>query len=257
MRLNDRVRHWIASWTGEERQAVTIQDLLEHCSGLPGHGRYFESPSRPRGVRAGNLRGAARVRAAHASIYSDPGFMLLGFAMENAAGAPLDRQFDEWRERELGADVELRYRPGASGSSAQRRRRTRRLARSGAARCTTRTPRRSAASPRTRDCSAPPPRSARARAGGCARPSLPLFASEDRGARQLARARLGHDAADLVVRHEAVAGGDRSHRLHRDVAVDRSRAGSLCGGAVQPRASDARRRWHPGRAPRVTRRDRY
>src|SRR4030095_17263720 len=45
------------------------------------------------------------------SLYSDPGFMLLGFAIENAAGETLDSQFDRWRDRELGADVELRYRP--------------------------------------------------------------------------------------------------------------------------------------------------
>ena len=43
MRLDDRVRHWIASWTGEERQAVTLRDLLEHASGLPAHRKYFES----------------------------------------------------------------------------------------------------------------------------------------------------------------------------------------------------------------------
>ena len=112
MRLNDRVRHWIASWTGEDRQAVTIQDLLEHASGLPGHRPYYES-----------RRGRASIELAIAeeplaylprtqSIYSDPGFMLLGFALENAAGAPIDRQFDAWRDRELGADIELRYRPG-------------------------------------------------------------------------------------------------------------------------------------------------
>ena len=71
------------------------------------------------------------------SIYSDPGFMLLGFALENAAGAPLDRQFDRWRDRELGADVELRYRPRrrvarphrADGEHAARRRAPRRSAR--------------------------------------------------------------------------------------------------------------------------------
>jgi len=112
MRLNDRVRHWISSWSGEERQSVTIQDLLEHCSGLPGHRHYFESrngrPAFELAVCEEPLEYAPRTR----SIYSDPGFMLLGFAMENAAGAPLDRQFDAWRDRELGADVELRYRPG-------------------------------------------------------------------------------------------------------------------------------------------------
>ena len=112
MRLNDRVRHWIASWTGEDRQVVTIQDLLEHASGLPAHRPYYES----RRGRASFELAIAEEPLAYLprtqSIYSDPGFMLLGFALENAAGAPIDRQFDAWRDRELGADVELRYRPG-------------------------------------------------------------------------------------------------------------------------------------------------
>lgn len=112
MRLTDRVRHWIESWTGEERQTVTLRDLLEHCSGLPAHRRYFETragrPSFELAICEEPLEYAPRT----ASIYSDPGFMLLGFAMENAANAPLDRLFNGWRDRELGADVELRYRPG-------------------------------------------------------------------------------------------------------------------------------------------------
>ena len=112
MRLNDRVRHWIASWTGEDRQAVTIQDLLEHASGLPGHRPYYHS----RRGRASFELAIAEEPLAYLprtqSIYSDPGFMLLGFALENAANAPIDRQFDAWRNRELGADIELRYRPG-------------------------------------------------------------------------------------------------------------------------------------------------
>ena len=111
MRLDDRVRRWITSWSGDDRQMVTLQDLLEHCSGLPGHRRYFELPvgraAFERAICVEPLEYVPRT----ASIYSDPGFILLGFAMENAAGAPLDRQFDQWREAELGSDVELRYRP--------------------------------------------------------------------------------------------------------------------------------------------------
>jgi CubicO group peptidase (beta-lactamase class C family) len=37
--------------------------------------------------------------------------MLLGFAMEHAAAMPLDHQFETWRDRELGADIELRFLP--------------------------------------------------------------------------------------------------------------------------------------------------
>jgi serine-type D-Ala-D-Ala carboxypeptidase len=112
MRLNDRVRHWIASWTGEEREVVTIQDLLEHCSGLPGHRRYFESCRGRAEFESAICNEPLEYAPRSASIYSDPGFILLGFAMENAVGAPLDRQFDRWREAALGPDVELRYRPG-------------------------------------------------------------------------------------------------------------------------------------------------
>lgn len=112
MRLNDRVRHWIASWTGEERQVVSLQDLLEHCSGLPGHRGYFESLHGRASFEIAICEEPLEYAPRYASIYSDPGFMLLGFAMENAASAPLDRQFDQWRDAELGRDVEVRYRPG-------------------------------------------------------------------------------------------------------------------------------------------------
>ena len=114
MRLNDRVRHWIPSWTGDERQPVTIQDLLEHCSGLPAHRPYWE---RRRG-RASFEMAICEEPLAYVprtqSIYSDPGFMLLGFAIEHAAEQSLDRQFDEWRARELGPAVEIGFRPPAS-----------------------------------------------------------------------------------------------------------------------------------------------
>jgi CubicO group peptidase (beta-lactamase class C family) len=45
------------------------------------------------------------------SIYSDPGFMLLGFAMENAAGEPLERQFARWKRDQLTEDTEVFFRP--------------------------------------------------------------------------------------------------------------------------------------------------
>lgn len=109
MRLNDRVRHFIPSWTGDERQPVTIQDLLEHCSGLPAHRHYWETrtgrASFEMAICEEPLEFAPRTR----SIYSDLGFMLLGFAIEHASGASLDRQFDQWRDRQLGREVEVGF----------------------------------------------------------------------------------------------------------------------------------------------------
>ena len=113
MRLNDRVRQWIAAWTGDARQLVTIQDLLEHASGLPGHRPYYQTRRGRAAVELAICEEPLAYFPRTQSIYSDPGFMLLGFAMEHAASASLNRQFDAWRDRELGADIELRYLPGA------------------------------------------------------------------------------------------------------------------------------------------------
>lgn len=113
MRLDDRVRRWITSWTGEERQSVTLRDLLEHASGLPAHRRYFESRRGRASFELAICEEPLDYPPRTKSLYSDPGFMLLGFAIENAAGETLDRQFDRWRDRELGAGIELRYRPGS------------------------------------------------------------------------------------------------------------------------------------------------
>lgn len=112
IRLNDRVRHWIEGWTGEDRQSVTLQDLLEHASGLPAHRPYYQSRRGRAAFEIAICEEPLAYRPRTQSIYSDPGFMLLGFALERAAGSTLDRQFDEWRDRELGPDVELRYQPG-------------------------------------------------------------------------------------------------------------------------------------------------
>ena len=112
MRLDDRVRRWIEGWTGEERQAVTLRDLLEHASGLPAHRHYYKSRRGRASFETAICEEPLEYAPRSQSIYSDPGFMLLGFAMENAAGAPLDRQFDAWRDRELG-DTEITYRPPA------------------------------------------------------------------------------------------------------------------------------------------------
>lgn len=110
MRLNDRLRHWIPAWTGEDRRTVTLQDLLEHASGLPAHRPYYESRRGRASFELAICEEPLAYLPRTQSIYSDPGFMLLGFALETAAALPLDRQFNAWRDRELGPDIELQYR---------------------------------------------------------------------------------------------------------------------------------------------------
>ena len=153
MRLDDRVRHWIASWTGEDRQAVTLRDLLEHARACPAHRQYFESRRGRASFELAICEEPLDYPPRTQSIYSDPGFMLLGFAIENAAGddarSPI-RSLARSRARRRHR-IALSAWPRNGCDRESRRPRTRRTVTSGAARCTTRTRRRSAASRRMPD----------------------------------------------------------------------------------------------------------
>jgi CubicO group peptidase (beta-lactamase class C family) len=99
MALDDAVRRWIPELTVEGSASLRLRDLLCHASGLPAHQKYYER------VLAGETCGAASPREAilrmvcetpleyeprSRSVYSDLGFILLGFAVERAAGDRLD-----------------------------------------------------------------------------------------------------------------------------------------------------------------------
>ncbi len=114
LRLEDRVSRWLAQWAGADRESVTVQDLLEHCSGLPSHRKYFESLSGRAAFESTIAAEPLAYQPRWQSVYSDPGFMLLGFLLEHAGHATLDALFNAWRDRALGADVELMFQPAAS-----------------------------------------------------------------------------------------------------------------------------------------------
>ena len=106
--LDDPVGDHLPQWRGPDREAVTIRDLLAHASGLPAY-RPFHLAMRGRdqfetAICETPLEYAPRSR----SIYSDLGFMLLGFILENAA--PLTSQFDTLR-LQMGGIQELQFLP--------------------------------------------------------------------------------------------------------------------------------------------------
>lgn len=93
LRLTDPVAAHVAEWRGRDREAATVQDLLEHASGLAA--RLVDPP--PPGRRefehdicAMPLEYAPRSK----SIYSDLGFILLGFLVADCGAASLAEQFD-------------------------------------------------------------------------------------------------------------------------------------------------------------------
>ena len=84
LRLEDRVADWIPEWRGLDRAEVTLHDLLAHCSGLTAYLPFFRDYTGraefQHAISTLPLEYAPRTR----SIYSDLGFILLAFIIEDA-----------------------------------------------------------------------------------------------------------------------------------------------------------------------------
>jgi CubicO group peptidase (beta-lactamase class C family) len=106
--LDDRVADRIACWTGTDRAGVTVRDLLSHASGLTAYVEFFREHQGRAAIEeaicATPLEYAPRTR----SIYSDLGFMLLGFILDT--DVPLARRFDSLIAQ-MGVVDELQYLP--------------------------------------------------------------------------------------------------------------------------------------------------
>ena len=83
LRLEDPVGKWIPEWTGADREAVTIADLLSHSSGLTAYLPYFRDYSGRPEFQAAIAHSPLEYPPRARSIYSDLGFMLLGFILED------------------------------------------------------------------------------------------------------------------------------------------------------------------------------
>jgi CubicO group peptidase (beta-lactamase class C family) len=108
--LEDPVGRYLAGFRSADRATITIRQLLDHSSGLPAHARIWgQASGREMYERALSTLPLERAPGT-ASVYSDPGFMLLGFLLEDAGGGTLDAQFAPIAG---SVDGPLLYRPPA------------------------------------------------------------------------------------------------------------------------------------------------
>jgi CubicO group peptidase (beta-lactamase class C family) len=84
LRLEDRVADWIPDWRGEDRAGVTVENLLTHASGLTAYLPYYRDLSGRAEFEAAIATSALEFSPGSRSVYSDLGFMLLGFILEGA-----------------------------------------------------------------------------------------------------------------------------------------------------------------------------
>jgi serine-type D-Ala-D-Ala carboxypeptidase len=83
--IDDPVARWLP---GAPRSPVTISQCLLHISGLVPHRPYYETYAGPAEIRRAVIAELAGAVPGPVS-YSDLGFMLLGWAVEECAGEPL------------------------------------------------------------------------------------------------------------------------------------------------------------------------
>ena len=87
--LEDHVAAWLRGWRGADRADVTIRDLLLHASGLPAYLPFFRNCAGRAEFEAEICAVALEYPPRSQSIYSDLGFILLGFILEDSASGCL------------------------------------------------------------------------------------------------------------------------------------------------------------------------
>jgi CubicO group peptidase (beta-lactamase class C family) len=80
--LEDPVSTWLPAWRGADRADVTVRDLLLHASGLPAYLPFYRNCTGRVEFEAEICTVALEYAPRSRSIYSDLGFMLLGFILE-------------------------------------------------------------------------------------------------------------------------------------------------------------------------------
>jgi CubicO group peptidase (beta-lactamase class C family) len=108
--LDDSVSQHLPSWQGADRASVTLRDLLAHCSGLPAHRPFYRTMSGRAAIEQAICATPLEYEPRSRSIYSDLGYMLLGFVLEDIS--PLDVQFEALRVQMQNPE-ELQFHPPA------------------------------------------------------------------------------------------------------------------------------------------------
>ncbi|HZB26833.1 MAG TPA: serine hydrolase domain-containing protein [Vicinamibacterales bacterium] len=85
LNLDDPVAGWINEWRGRERAHTTVRDLLAHCAGLPAYLPFYRDYTGRREFEHAICSLPLEYPPRSASVYSDLGFILLGFILEDAA----------------------------------------------------------------------------------------------------------------------------------------------------------------------------
>jgi len=102
MPLGDLLPGFVVGRTaGDPARHVKLRHLLAHSSGLPGYVQFFRTATSPAALMRACLELPLEAAPGARAAYSDPGFILLGKALEVLTGEPLA----SWATREVFAPL--------------------------------------------------------------------------------------------------------------------------------------------------------
>ena len=90
LQLDDPVNQWISDWRGADREDVRIRDLLAHSSGLTAYLPFFRDYTGRAEFQHAIATLPLEYQPRTKSIYSDLGFMLLAFILDDARSRQTD-----------------------------------------------------------------------------------------------------------------------------------------------------------------------
>ena len=108
--LDDPVSQHLESWKGTDRSAVTVRDLLSHSGGLTGYLPLFREHTGRAEFERALCALPLEYPLGTRSVYSDLGFMLLGFMLDN--DGTLAQRFDSLLAQ-MGVVDDLQFNPPA------------------------------------------------------------------------------------------------------------------------------------------------
>jgi len=111
--LDDSVVKFIPEFTGGDKDAVTIRQLLEHRSGLPAGRDLWRIAHSPEEARAAVIATPLIAKPGAQYEYSDLGADMLGFVVEKVSGQTLDQFLAARVFTPLGMK-DTRFKPDAS-----------------------------------------------------------------------------------------------------------------------------------------------
>lgn len=117
LRLNDQLSDLLEQAVPDDKKDITLEQLLRHNSGLPAHRPYFKQlrslpvEVRKKALLTMLLAEPLEACPGHAVVYSDLGFMLLGFIIEEKTKQPLNDFVAQRLYAPIGLADEISFNP--------------------------------------------------------------------------------------------------------------------------------------------------